>query len=62
METPSKEVIEDTKKVWQHYYKDPLTDEDAIEIYNNLINFFSLLIEWDIEKKKQERLKKDEQN
>lgn len=55
MQTLSKKVIEDTKKVWQPYYKDEiLTDEDAIEIYNNVTGFFSLLIEQD-RKNKQEK-------
>lgn len=48
MKAPSKEFIEYTKNYWQPYYKDKtLTDEDAIEIYKNLIGFAKLLIEWD---------------
>lgn len=48
MKAPSKEFIEYTKNYWQLYSKDKiLTDEDANEIYKNLIGFTNLLIEWD---------------
>ena len=38
-------AIEKTIKVWQPQSLDIITQEDAIEIIENTVNFFSLLIE-----------------
>ena len=43
----SKEFIQKTIDLCQPYSKDKLTEEDAREIADNLINFFELLIELD---------------
>lgn len=39
----SAELIAETKQVWQPYYADRLTDEDAREIIENMMNFLRLL-------------------
>ena len=39
------QVVEQTRAVWQPYYKSPLTDDDAIEILLNVGNLFQLLRE-----------------
>lgn len=47
-----KKFIEDSKKFWQHYYKNEiLTDDDAIEIIKNTTAFLNILIEWNQKKK-----------
>lgn len=43
----SKKFIQKTIGVWQPYAKDRLTEEDAREIADNMINLFELLIELD---------------
>jgi hypothetical protein len=35
----SRALIEETKEVWQPYYEETLTDEDAREIIENMIGF-----------------------
>ena len=40
-----------TKDIWQPYYEEELTDLDAVEITNNMIDFMNLLIQWDKEAK-----------
>jgi len=37
------EVIEDTLRTWQRYYRKPLTHDDAIEILLNTGNLFRIL-------------------
>jgi hypothetical protein len=39
----SPELIAETKLVWQPYYPEPLTDEDAREIIENMMSFMRLL-------------------
>ncbi len=39
------EGIEDTIKVWQPYYKDKLTVEDAVAIMVNITALFDVLVE-----------------
>lgn len=52
----SKEFLEKTIKIWQPYYAEPLTLEDAKEITENMVELFKFLIEldkkYDKEKKK----------
>lgn len=43
------EFVEYTKDVWQPYYEEPLSDLDADEITNNMVNFINLLTHWDKE-------------
>ncbi len=43
----SGKLISKTIDTWQAYSALPLSQEDAIEILNNTINFFELLIELD---------------
>jgi len=42
-----KETLEKTIRLWQPYYKEKLTLQDAEEIITNLRNFFGILCEWD---------------
>jgi hypothetical protein len=39
----SDKLVAETKQVWQPYYAEPLTDEDAREIIENVIEFMQLL-------------------
>ena len=39
----SRALIEETKEVWQPYYQEILTDEDAREIIENVIGFLQFL-------------------
>jgi len=39
----TEELIADTLRVWQPYYPEALTAEDAIEILVNVTNFFKAL-------------------
>lgn len=43
----SKKLLEKTIKVWQPYYSQPLTLEDAREIIDNLTEFMTVLAELD---------------
>lgn len=43
------EFAEYTKDVWQPYYEEPLSDLDADEITNNMVDFMNLLTRWDKE-------------
>lgn len=43
------EFVKYTKDVWQPYYEKPLSDFDAGEITNNMVDFMNLLIRWDKE-------------
>ena len=40
-------IIEETKRVFQSYYKEPLSDADALGIHNNLVGFLKLLLKMD---------------
>lgn len=42
----SKNLIEQTHKVWQPRLKRNLTDEDARKIAENVTGFFAILAEW----------------
>jgi hypothetical protein len=47
-----KEFLEETKKFWEQYAGHPLTDEDARQIIENMVEFIKTLSEWcDREKK-----------
>jgi len=39
----SRELVEETKTVWQPYYEKALTDEDAREIIENMVSFLAIL-------------------
>jgi hypothetical protein len=39
------EIIDETRAVWQPYYKSALTDDDIVEILLNVRNLFQLLRE-----------------
>jgi len=39
----SRELLDETKQVWQPYYARELTDEDAREIIENMIEFVNLM-------------------
>lgn len=41
-----------SKLLWSSLYKIPLAKKDMNEISNNLVNFFSILNEWDNNVKK----------
>ena len=41
--------IEVTKKEFQQYQSEPITDAQAIEIQNNLFGVVELLLKWDKE-------------
>ncbi|MDD3594022.1 MAG: hypothetical protein PHX18_05280 [Candidatus Gastranaerophilales bacterium] len=40
-----KEKIKDTKEFWQIYYKEDLSNEDAVEISDNMMALISFLDE-----------------
>lgn len=43
-----------TKEIWQPYYEEEVTDLDAAEITNNMVDFMNLLIQWDKEDREAE--------
>lgn len=43
------EFVKYTKDVWQPYYEKTLSDFDAGEITNNMVDFMNLLVRWDKE-------------
>lgn len=40
------DIIQSTKNYWQPYYKETLTDQEAIEINNNIMQLGKLAIRW----------------
>ncbi len=40
-------IIEETIKVFQPYYKEPLSNAEALEIHQNFTGFFKLLLRLD---------------
>ena len=40
------EFIEETKRFWERYAGHPLTDEDARQIIENMVEFIKTLSEW----------------
>jgi hypothetical protein len=42
----TRELIEETKEVWQPYYEEPLTDEEAREIIENVIGFLHFVADY----------------
>ena len=53
--TYSDKTIQETLKQWQPHYDKlgvKLTERDAVEIIDNLSEFFKILNEWDKEEKK----------
>ena len=57
MKKDKQEFIEYTKEVWQPYYEEELSDNDAVEIIDNMTAFLNLLIEWDREEKEKQSCK-----
>lgn len=54
--TNENNIIEETIKVFQPHYKEPLTKADALEIHQNFTGFFELLLKLDKKlKEKKER-------
>lgn len=49
MATYSKELLEKTIDAWQPSSQEPLTMEDAREIVQNTVGFYSLLMKWEKE-------------
>jgi len=49
------EFIKYTKETWQPYYEEELSDLDAVEITNNMVDFMNLLIKWDKEDREAEQ-------
>lgn len=47
MKQYKQEFISYTKQVWQPYYKEELSEYDAVEIIDNMTAFMNLLIKWD---------------
>ena len=43
----SKEFLERTVQVWQPYLKEPLSLDDAEEIANNAVGFYTFIAELD---------------
>ena len=43
MEKYSRAFLEQTKTVWQPYAISPLSDHDAVEITENMVNLFEFL-------------------
>ncbi len=52
----SEELIQNTKDHFREHYSAELTTEDAIESLNNLTSLFELLMEWDREGAKLQKL------
>lgn len=47
MKKDKQEFIEYTKEVWQPYYSEELSNNDAVEIIDNMTAFMNLLFKWD---------------
>jgi len=47
----SDKLIQETIRVWQPHYAEPLTCQDAEEIISNAISYIRLLEKWDMEEK-----------
>ncbi len=47
MEDSKRQLIEQTKQFWQARTGEPISDEDAWEMIENITGFFKVLIEWD---------------
>lgn len=54
MKQHKQELITYTKEVWQPYYKEELSENDAVEIIDNMTAFMNLLIKWKKAKKEKE--------
>lgn len=57
MKKDKQELINYTKEVWQPYYPDELSENDAVEIIDNMTAFLKLLIKWKKAKKEKESCK-----
>jgi hypothetical protein len=55
--TYKKSFISYTKQVWQPYYEYELTNNDAIEITNNMTDLVKLLIEWEEKDRKRNKMR-----
>ncbi|MFH0702697.1 MAG: hypothetical protein V2B14_04065 [bacterium] len=54
MKQHKQKLINYTKEVWQPYYKEELSDNDTVEIIDNMTAFINLLIKWDKAEKEKE--------
>lgn len=57
MKKDKQDLITYTKEVWQPYYQEELTENDAVEIIDNMTDFMNLLIKWKRAKKEKESCK-----
>jgi hypothetical protein len=55
MHRPSAELLDDTIAIWQPRASRRLTREDAREILDNLVGFFSLLHQWEMTEREESR-------
>jgi hypothetical protein len=46
MEPPNQTQVQRTQDVWQRFYPDPLTEDDARAIGGNIMAFFDMLLSW----------------
>lgn len=54
MQNDKQNFISYTQEVWRPYYQESLSEDDAVEIIDNMNAFMNLLIKWDkAEKEKQ---------
>jgi len=53
MKKDKQEFINYTKEVWQPYYDEELSENDAVEIIDNMTAFINLLIKWDKAEKRE---------
>ena len=57
MKEDKQELINYTKTVWQPYYEEELSENDAVEIIDNMTAFMNLLIKWKRAKRQKESCK-----
>ena len=55
-------IIEETKRVFQPYYKDPLSNTDALEIHDSLVGLLELLLSMDKKNKDRKEMRKKDEN
>lgn len=53
MKKDKQDFINYTKEVWQPYYDEELSENDAVEIIDNMTAFINLLIKWDKAEKRE---------
>lgn len=57
MPNNKQDYINYTREVWQPYYQEELTDNDAVEIIDNMTAFMNLLIRWNKAEREKESCK-----